>query len=99
MSERQGGNSSRARALANLIPKLSQYTRGSDRRQILRTLGDPKQLPALHTLQSVWVDDIAAAEREAAGERAVLNGVKFLQVKSAGGEFPGRHGRLLDFLS
>ncbi|EJK49384.1 hypothetical protein THAOC_31746 [Thalassiosira oceanica] len=81
--ERQGGNTPRARALANLIPKLSQYTRGSDRRQIIRTLSDPKQLPALHNLQSVWVDDIAAAEREAAGERAVLNGVKFLQVKSA----------------
>ena len=85
--ERQGGNTPRARALANLIPRLSQYTRGSDRRQILRTLSDPRQTPAMHTLQSVWVEDIAAAEREAAGERAVLNGVKFLQVKSPSGEF------------
>jgi len=31
------------------------------------------------------VEDIAAAEREAAGERAALNGVKFLQVKNSVG--------------
>ena len=43
---------------------------------------DPQQLPRMHTLKSVWVEDIAAAEREAARERAALNGVKFLQVKS-----------------
>ena len=42
---------------------------------------DPQQLPRMHTLKSVWVEDIAAAEREAAGERAALNGVKFLQVR------------------
>jgi len=36
----------------------------------------------MHELKSVWVEDIAAAEREAAGERASLNGVKFLQVKN-----------------
>lgn len=35
-------------------------------------------------MKSVWVEDIAAAEREAAVERASLNGVKFLQVKSVG---------------
>jgi len=38
-------------------------------------------MPRMHSLKSVWVEDIAAAEREAAGERAILNGVKFLQVK------------------
>mmetsp|Transcript_7848 Transcript_7848/g.13662 ORF Transcript_7848/g.13662 Transcript_7848/m.13662 type:complete len:347 (+) Transcript_7848:271-1311(+) len=67
---------------AQLTQKLSQYTRGSDRRQVLRSLMDPQQLPRMHTLKSVWVEDIAAAEREAARERAALNGVKFLQVKS-----------------
>ena len=66
---------------AELTQKLSQYTRGSDRRQVLRTLKDPQLLPRMHELKSVWVEDIAAAEREAAGERASLNGVKFLQVK------------------
>ena len=64
-----------------LTQKLSQYTRGSDRRQVLRTLKDPQLLQRMHELKSVWVEDIAAAEREAAGERASLNGVKFLQVK------------------
>jgi len=65
-----------------LTQKLSQYTRGSDRRQVLRTLKDPQLLQRMHELKSVWVEDIAAAEREAAGERASLNGVKFLQVKN-----------------
>jgi len=67
---------------ALLTQRLSQFTRGSDRRQVLRSLGDPKLMPRMHTLKSVWVADIAAAEREAAGERASLNGVKFLQVKN-----------------
>jgi len=48
---------------------------------VLRSLMDPSLLPRMHTLRGVWVEDIAAAEREAAGERAALNGVKFLQVK------------------
>lgn len=65
-----------------LNQKLSQYTRGGDRRQALRSLMDPKLLPRMHTLRSVWVEDIALAEREAAGERAVLNSVKFLQAKN-----------------
>ncbi|KAL7535235.1 hypothetical protein ACHAXR_006361 [Thalassiosira sp. AJA248-18] len=43
---------------------------------------DPQLMPRVHMLKNVWVEDIAAAEREAAGERAVLNGVKFLQVKN-----------------
>ena len=64
--------------------KLSKYTRGSDRRQVLRTLKDVTLLPRMHEMKSVWVEDIAAAEREAAVERASLNGVKFLQVKSVG---------------
>ena len=68
-----------------LTNKLSQYTRGSDRRQVLRTLNDIKLLPKMHVLKNVWVEDIAAAEREAAGERASLNGVKFLQVKRING--------------
>mmetsp|Transcript_6852 Transcript_6852/g.15151 ORF Transcript_6852/g.15151 Transcript_6852/m.15151 type:complete len:392 (+) Transcript_6852:189-1364(+) len=66
---------------AQLTHKLSQYTRGSDRRQVLRSLADPALLPRIHPLKAVWVEDIAAAEREAAMERALLNGVKFLQVK------------------
>jgi hypothetical protein len=66
-----------------LSQKLSQYTRGNDRRQVLRTLLDPDLFPRLHDLCGVsGVYDIAAAEREAAGERASLNGVKFLQVRS-----------------
>ena len=65
-----------------LTQKLSQHTRGSDRRQVLPTLKDPQLLPRMHELKSVWVEDIAAAEREAAGERASLNGVKFLQVEN-----------------
>ena len=40
----------------------------------------------MHVLKNVWVEDIAAAEREAAGERALLNGVKFLQVKKIDGK-------------
>jgi hypothetical protein len=43
-------------------------------------------MPRTHVLANAWVEDIAAAEREAAGERASLNGVRFLQVKS------GPHG-------
>lgn len=69
-----------------LTNKLSQYTRGSDRRQVLRSLNDIKLLPKMHVLKNVWVEDIAAAEREAAGERASLNGVKFLQVKRIDGK-------------
>ena len=66
-----------------LSQKLSQYTRGSDRRQVLRTLLDPDLFPRSHDLGGVsGVYDIAAAEREAAGERASINGVKFLQVSS-----------------
>ena len=77
---------------ALLTQRLSQFTRGSDRRQVLRSLGDPKLMPRMHTLKSVWVADIAAAEREAAGERASLNGVKFLQVKNlAKGTNVGAH--------
>ena len=72
--------------IAELNNKLSQYTRGADRRQALRTLTDPSLLPRMHQLRNVRVEDIAAAEREATGERAVLNGVKFLQVKSRPGE-------------
>ena len=67
---------------ADLTEKLSRYSRAADRRQALRTLMDPKLLPRMQPLRSVWVEDIAAAEREAAGERASLNGVKFLQVKN-----------------
>jgi hypothetical protein len=65
-----------------LTQKLSQYTRQNDRRQILRALNDTKLFPRMHgPLPSVYgVEDIAMAEREAAGERASLNGVKFLQV-------------------
>ena len=69
-----------------LTNKLSQYTRCSDRRQVLRSLNDIKLLPKMHVLKNVWVEDIAAAEREAAGERALLNGVKFLQVKRIDGK-------------
>lgn len=72
---------------AEATRRLSQYTRGSDRRQVLRTLGDPKLMPRAVRLRSVWMEDIAAAEREAAAERAALNGVKFLQVpKHTNGE-------------
>ncbi|KAL3815961.1 hypothetical protein ACHAXA_003582 [Cyclostephanos tholiformis] len=69
----------RAQALSS---RLSQYTRGSDRRQVLRTLLDVEYLPRMHELGGVsGVDDIAAAEREAAAERASLNGVNFMQVR------------------
>jgi hypothetical protein len=39
----------------------------------------------MYTLKNAEVDDIAAAEREASGERGVLNGVKFLQVRGSSG--------------
>ena len=66
-----------------LSQKLSQYTRGSDRRQVLRTLLDPDIFPQLHDLGGVsGMYDIATAKQETAGERASLNGVKFLQVSS-----------------
>ena len=64
--------------LSSLSTKLSKYTRGSDRRQVLRTLHDSTLYPKLHALRGVeGIEDIAAAEREVASERAVLNGVKF----------------------
>ena len=66
-----------------LTQKLSQYTRQNDRRQALRALSDTTLFPRMHgPLSSVYgiEKDIAMAEREAAGERALLNGVKFLQV-------------------
>ena len=66
-----------------LTQKLSQYTRQNDRRQALRALCDTALFPRMHgPLSSVYgiEKDIAMAEREAAGERALLNGVKFLQV-------------------
>ena len=66
-----------------LSQKLSQYTRGSDRRQVLRTLLDPDIFPQLHDLGGVsGMYDIATAKQETAGERASLNGVKFLQMSS-----------------
>ena len=69
--------------LSSLFTKLAKYTRGSDRRQVLRTLHDSTLYPKLHTLRGVeGIEDIAAAEREVASERAVLNGVKFLQVRA-----------------
>lgn len=67
-----------------LHQKLTQYTRGSDRRQMLRLLRNPKECPSSHVMKSVFVEDIAMAEREAAYERGILNGVKFLKVKEAG---------------
>ena len=70
--------------LSSLSTKLAKYTRGSDRRQVLRTLHDSTLYPKLHTLRGVeGIEDIAAAEREVASERAVLNGVKFLRVPRA----------------
>jgi hypothetical protein len=69
--------------MSTLSTKLAKYTRGSDRRQVLRTLHDSTLYPKLHTLQGIsGIEDIAAAEREVASERAVLNGVKFLQVRT-----------------
>lgn len=82
--EARGDEQERRRMIKikTLSDKLSKYTRGSDRRQVLRTLLDPELYPRLHSLMGVTgVDDIAAAEREAASERASLNGVKFLQVR------------------
>jgi hypothetical protein len=38
----------------------------------------------MYTLKNAEVEDIAAAEREASGERGILNGVKFLQVRGSG---------------
>ncbi|KAL7546527.1 hypothetical protein ACHAWF_009860 [Thalassiosira exigua] len=70
--------------LSALSARLSQFARGADRRQVLRTLCDPGSMPRVHPLAPVWVEDIAAAEREAAGERASLNGVKFMQVRTGG---------------
>jgi hypothetical protein len=70
--------------MSTLSTKLAKYTRGSDRRQVLRTLHDSSLYPKLHTLQGIsGIEDIAAAEREVASERAVLNGVKFLQVRTS----------------
>lgn len=82
--------------MVELAQKLSQYARGGDRRQVLRTLSDPSLMPRMHVLGTALVDDIAAAEREAAGERASLNGVGFLQVKDpqrGGGVNGGGEGR------
>jgi hypothetical protein len=75
--------------LTVLHQKLTQYTRGSDRRQMLRLLKNPKEFPSSHVMKNVYVEDIAMAEREAACERGVLNGVKFLQINggSGGGEY------------
>lgn len=64
-----------------LHQKLTQYTRGSDRRQLLRLLKNPKEFPSSHVMKNVFVEDIAMAEREAAYERGALNGVKFMKVK------------------
>mmetsp|Transcript_6104 Transcript_6104/g.9501 ORF Transcript_6104/g.9501 Transcript_6104/m.9501 type:complete len:337 (-) Transcript_6104:93-1103(-) len=64
-----------------LHQKLTQYTRGSDRRQLLRLLTNPKEFPSSHVMKNVFVEDIAMAEREAAYERGALNGVKFMKVK------------------
>lgn len=65
-----------------LHQKLTQCTRGSDRRNLLRTLKNPTEFPSSHVMKGVVVEDIAMAEREGARERGVLNGVKFFQVKS-----------------
>jgi len=56
---------------------------------MLRLLKNPKEFPASHVMKNVYVEDIAMAEREAASERGVLNGIKFLQIKgsSGGGEY------------
>lgn len=69
--------------MAALSQKLTTYARGCDRRQILRLLGS-NQYTKMYTLKNAEVEDIAAAEREASGERGVLNGVKFLQVRGSG---------------
>lgn len=70
-----------------LTQKLTTFARGCDRRQILRLLGSP-QYTKMYTLKGCRVEDIAMAEREASGERGILNGVKFLQVRGSGvGEF------------
>ena len=67
-----------------LVQKLTSYTRGMDRRQVLRTINDTSVFPKMHTLKLGVVEDIAEAEREAARERGVLNGVKFLQLGMVG---------------
>jgi hypothetical protein len=58
----------------------------------LRTLLDTEYFPRIHELGGIsGVDDIASAEREAASERASLNGVNFMKVrdhKSRGGGGP-----------
>eukprot|EP01082_Thalassiosira_pseudonana_P008792 g7809.t1 g7809 contig26:330034-331516(-) len=69
-----------------LVQKLTSYTRGMDRRQVLRTINDVSVFPKMHTLKLGVVEDIAEAEREAARERGVLNGVKFLQLGMVGGK-------------
>lgn len=69
--------------MAALSQKLTTYARGCDRRQILRMLGS-NQYTKMYTLKNAEVEDIAAAEREASGERGILNGVKFLQVRGSG---------------
>ena len=69
---------------AVLTQKLTTYARGCDRRQILRLLGS-NAYTKMYTLKSARVEDIALAEREASGERGVLNGVKFLQVRGSSG--------------
>ena len=54
---------------------------------MLRLLKNPKEFPSSHEMKNVFVEDIAMAEREAAYERGVLNGLKFLKVKGGpGGE-------------
>mmetsp|Transcript_534 Transcript_534/g.1095 ORF Transcript_534/g.1095 Transcript_534/m.1095 type:complete len:436 (-) Transcript_534:159-1466(-) len=73
-------SSKQQRQREELAAALAKYTRGSDRRQVLRTLGDPSKFSTCHVLPPVRVEDIAEAEREAAAERGVLNGVKFLRV-------------------
>jgi hypothetical protein len=67
----------------SLSQKLTALARGSDRYQIVRLLSS-NEYPKMYTLKNVEVEDIAAAEREASGERGVLNGVKFLQVRDSG---------------
>mmetsp|Transcript_23462 Transcript_23462/g.46698 ORF Transcript_23462/g.46698 Transcript_23462/m.46698 type:complete len:334 (-) Transcript_23462:68-1069(-) len=81
--------------LSVLRQKLTQYTRGSDRRQMLRLLKNPKEFPSSHEMKNVFVEDIAMAEREAAYERGVLNGLKFLKVKGGPGE-PNKENEPMD---
>lgn len=82
-SSQQQQPTKQSEKLALLSQKLTTYARGCDRRQILRLLGS-NQYTKMYTLKNAEVDDIAMAEREASGERGILNGVKFLQVRGSG---------------